>query len=379
MRSMKIAILVLLFSTHVFAADKPVLVINGKPLDLPQYEDYGKNERPNYEPEFNIQFSPKDEIMLSFFQRGKKPVLKIKDSQETSGLFFVTLFLSKEDGKLINKAEWPAAGELDSSERVRYGSRIYPLPDNGYVGMFNKRLQVLNSSLNAIHDRLLERLPEKKYVYEIYAPSHGTFFALMQGYKRFLGENDIIDYVTFKTVDRVSDRIVDIWEDKLLLVGFSGNKINYLFEKRIGSSSEGFRLKIENFEDAKFAHNGAAIVLSYRGQFPPFAQHYWFTIENRKVGNPVFVEGEYVNRLVVARAAPVFAVSASKSRLFDRGASGKINVYDINTQQMLLQTKTYNDDYDYALSSDGRSLSVFLYEKRKIEIYKVPAPVAKKK
>ena len=378
MRIMKITILVLLFSTSVFAADKPAWVIEAKTLDLPQYEYYGKNERPNYDPKFKIQFSPKDEIMLSFFQRSKKPVLTIKDSHEMSGLSFVTLFLSKEDGKLINKAGWLAAGELDWWERAGYGSRIYPLPDNGYVGIFNKRLQVLNSSLDVIYDRLLERLPQG-YVYGINAPSHGTFFALEQSDKSLTGPYDIIDCETFKTVARVNGGIVDIWKDKLLIRSYMGSKITHLFERRIGSSSEDFHVKIDNFEDAKFAHNGSAIVLSYRGQFPPFAQYYWFTIENGKTGDPVFVEGEYVNRLVVARTGLVFAVSASKSRLFDRGASGKINVYDINTQQMLLQTQTYNDAYDYALSSDGLSLAVFLREKRKIEIYKIPASVAKKK
>ena len=202
---------------------------------------------------------------------------------------------------------------------------------------------------------------------------------MKQSDKSLTGPYYIIDYETFKTVEKVNNGIVDIWRDKLLLVDLSDGNISSLFEKRIGSSSNGFQLKIDNFTDAKFAHNGAVIVLSYKGQFPPFAQNYWFTIENGKIGNPVFVEGEYVNILVPARKAPVFAVSASKSRLFDRGASGKINVYDINTQQRLLQTKTYNNEYDYALSSDGRSLAVFIREKRKIELYKVPSLSGTKK
>ena len=379
MRTINIALLMLFFSVFLFSADKPALVVKNKTLDLPKYENYRKNEIPNYDPEFKIQFSQKDEIMLSFFQRSKHPVLTIKDDQGKASLFFNIILLSGEDGKLINKVEWPAVGELDWVERLHYGSRIYPLPDNGYVGMFHKRLQVLDSALNVIYDKLLERLPER-YVYDIFPPSHGTFFALCQSNKRYSGENDIIDSDTFKVVDKVSGGIVDIWGDKLLMVGFSEkNKINSLYEKRIGSIYDGFHLKIDNYTDAKFTHNGAAIVLSYKGQSPPYAQHYWLTIENGMAGNPVLVDGEFVNTLVTAREAPVFAVRSAKSRLFDRGGAGWINVYDINSKQKLLQTKTYNDNFDYALSSDGRILALFVHEKRKIEIYKVPESGNKKK
>ena len=313
--------------------------------------------------------------MLSYFQRSKQPVLTIKDDPKTSGLSFNVLFFSKEDGKLINKADWPVEGELDWIERLYYGSRIYPLSDSGYVGMFNKHLQILDSSLNVIHDKLLERLPYPNG-YNIVAPIKGTFFALRKGNKRYSGENDIIDSETFKTVDRVSGGIVDIWGDKLLMVSLSekGN-ITSIYEKRIGSSPYGFQLKIDNYTDAKYTYNGAAIFLGYKGSIPtPYAEHYWFTIENGKVGNPVFVEGGFATDLVAARKAPVVAICVGKSRSFDRAATNWINVYDINTQHKLLQTKNYNDAIDYALSSDGRILAVFIHEKRKIELYKVPAP-----
>ena len=375
MRANKMVLFILFFSVFVFSADKPAWVVKNKTMDLPEYESYRTKERPNYNPEYKIQFSPKDEIMLSYFQRSNQPVLTIKDDPKTSGLSFNVLFFSKEDGKLINKAEWPVEGELDWIERLHYGSRIYPLSDSGYVGMFNKHLQILDSSLNVIHDRLLERLPERQ-VYDIFAPSHGTFFALWQSNKRYSGENDIIDSSTFQTVDRVSGGIVDIWGDKLLMVSLSekGN-ITSIYEKRIGSSSYGFQLKIDNYKGAKYTYNGAAIFLGYKGNIPPpYAEHYWFIIENGKVGNPVFVEGGFATTLVTARKAPVVAITVAKLRLFDRGGTGWINVYDINTKQKLLQTKKYNDSYDYALSSDGRILVVFIHEKRKIELYKVPAP-----
>ena len=377
---MKIALLTLFFSASVFAADKPALVIEGKKLDLPEYENYIRNERPGYESEYKIQFSPKDDIMLSFFTRSKQPVLTTKDKPETAGLFYNVLFFSKEDGKLVNKVEWPAVGELDWIERLQYGSRIYPLPDNGYVGIFKKKLQVLDSSLNVVHDRVLERFPEQKYVYGIQAPSHGSFFSLWQTDKRYSGENEIIDSNTFKTVDRVSGGIVDIWGDKMLLVGFSDTRIRNVIEKKIGSSSDRFNIKIDNYTSARFVYNGDAVVLTYRGNIsPPYAQHYWFTIENGKAGSPVFVEKGYTTYLVVARKAPVIAINVSKLRSFDRGDTGWINVYDINTKQILLQTKKYNDSYDFVLSSDGRSLALYIHEKRRIELYKIPEPGSKKK
>jgi len=379
MRTINIALLMLFFSILLFSADKPALVVENKTLDLPKYESYKTNERPNYSPEYKIQFSPKDEIMLSYFQRSKQPMLTIKDDPKTSGLSFIVLFFSKEDGKLINKAEWPIEGELDWIERLYYGSCIYPLPDSGYVGMFNKHLQVLNSPLNVIHDRLLERLPYPNG-YNIFVPPHGTLFALSKGNKRYSRENEIIDSDTFKTVDKVSGGIVDIWGDKLLMVSLSDGNIDYLYEKRIGSSSNVFHLKIDNYTDAKFTHNGAAIVLGYKGHIPPpYAEHYWLKIENGKAGNPVFVEGGFATDLVAARKTPVIAICAGKSRSFDRAATNWINVYDINTQQKILQTKKYNDTIDYTLSSDGRILAVFVHEKRKIEIYKVPESGNKKK
>ena len=380
MRLTNIVLVMLFFPILLFAADKPALVIEGKKLDFPEYENYIRNERPGYEPEYKIHFSSKDEIMLSFFKRTKQPVLTLKDNPETAGLSFNVLFFSKEDGKLINKAEWPAVGELDWIERLQYGSRIYPLPDNGYVGVFNKHLQILDSSLNVVHDRVLERLQEQKYVYGIQAPSHGSFFSLWKTDKRYSGEKEIIDSNTFKTIGRISEGIVDIWGDKMLLVGFSGNDINYVYEKRIGSTSDGFNIKIDYYTDAKYVHNGTAIVLGYRGNIlPPHAKHYWFTIENGKAGNPVFVGKGFATYLVTARKAPVVAIIIAKLRSFDRGAARCINVYNTNTQQMLLQTKTYNEEFDYVLSADGKSLAVFFKTQKRIELYKIPEPGSKKK
>ena len=105
----------------------------------------------------------------------------------------------------------------------------------------------------------------------------------------------------------------------------------------------------------------------------------WFTIENGETSNPVFLEGETAQNLVPARQAPVVAIKTSKLRAFDLGGAGWIDVYNINTQQRLLRTKTHKEGTYYALSSDGRSLAVFLGAQRKIELYKIPVPGSKKK
>jgi hypothetical protein len=211
-------------------------------------------------------------------------------------------------------------------------------------------------------------------------PLHGTSFVFKQLGRLFSGEHEIIDYDTFKTVDTVNGGVHDIWRDKLLIAGFSGDKIDHLLEKKTGGSSDdGFYLKINGFTEAKFLYDGTAIVVGYTGRRSD-AQFYWFTIENGKTSNPVIYEkGKNVGGAVPARQAPVVAIVASKSRAFDRNSIGWIEVYDINTQQKLLQTKTYKDGFRYTISDDGRSLAVLRTEKRKIELYTVPEPGAKKK
>ena len=372
----KFVVLMLFFSASLCAADRPVWVIDAKTLNLPQYEDGDNNNEFGFNPRFRIQFSPKDEIMLSFLQRSKQPMLTIRDKPETSGTSFNVLFLSKEDGKLINKAEWPVEN-LQWFQHWSYGPRIYPLPDNGYVGMFNMRLQVLDSSLNIVRNRLLERLPEPNgYTFSV--PLHGTFFVLRKGFNTFMGPYDIIDYSTFEIADNVNDGIIDVWRDKLLIAGRTGNNIDRLFERTIGGAPGGFHLKIDGFRDAKFAHNGAVIVLGHTGGRGQAIQYYWFTIENGETSKPVFVEGEVVRNMVLARNAPVVAIEASRSRAFDRGTTHWVSVYDINTQQRLLQTRTRNEAAHYALSSDGRYLAVFWRTRRTIELYRVPEPSTKK-
>ena len=386
MRVIKIVSLILFFSVSAFAADKPTRTVKTKTLELPEYKSYSPYNL-IYRPEYKIHFTSNDEIMICFFQRNTQSAPEGKSTTETSEMSFVVLLLSKEEGKLISKKEWPIAGEPSWEQRLKYA--IYPLPNGGYAALFDGHMQVLDSSFNTIHDRLLDRLPQG-YRYGISVPAQGTAFVLDSGV-----EYELINFNTFKTVGSLNASIPirDIWGDKLLLRSidredgimeglFQSNDTYNLYERKIGGSYGGYHLKINTqlLRDEKFIYNGNVIILSRAG-YTYGRQDYWFTIENGKTGNPVFVgekrrfndPGEGIGSALPARQAPVVAVSAHKHRSFDRGNYYWLEVYDTNTGQKILETKTYNQGIYCALSADGRTLVVFIEEKGTLEFYKVPA------
>jgi len=395
---MKFILLMLLFSVYAGAADKPARTVATKTLELPDYKSYSLFNS-NYRPEYRMYFTANDEIMLRFFQRNTPPVSTDKSTPETSVMSFVVLLLSKEDGKLINKKVWPIAGDPSWEQRQKYA--IYPLPDGGYTALLDGHLQVLDTSFNIIHERLLDRLPQR-YRYSISVPLHGKYFILSSGV-----EYEIIDYNTFKTVKRLNTSIPinDIWEDKLLLrftetaesVSYwstEDDNIKYLFEKTIGGSLSNYYFKNTRLRGGKYLYNGSIMILSSPEfssevlssikRFMTQRQDYWFTMENGNTSNPVFITyiftpGEGIGGIEPARRSPIVVIGASKLRGWDLGYAAWLEVYDIKNQRKLLQTKTYNDAIDYVLSADGRTLVVFTEKKGKLEFYNVPPPRSKKK
>ena len=382
MRLIKFILLILFFSVSAGAADKPARTVKTKTLGLPEYKSYSKLSPLSYRPEYRLHITANDEIMLSYFQLNAPTAPTDKSTPETSGISFVVLLLSKEDGKLINKKQWPIAGESSWEQRQKY--IMLPLPDGSYAALINGRLQVLDATFSIIHDRLLDRLPQG-YRYNISVPLQGAFFVLDSGV-----EYEIIDYSTLKTVKRLSASIPirDIREDKLLLRSEDVDGAYHLYERKTGDSYSGYYLKINRLllRDEKYIHNGNVIILSRAGlQYG--RQDYWFTIENGETGNPVFAGGkrrfnnlgEGIGGATPARRAPVVVIACSKSRSFDRGNFGWMEAYDTNTGQKLLETKTYNDWVVAVLSADGRTLAVFIEKKGNLEFYNIPAPGSKKK
>ena len=355
----------LYFSVSACVTIKPARIVKTHAFGFPEYKSYSYTGF-EYRPSFKMQISSNDEILLSFFQRA--PADKIMP--KASGISFVALLISKEDGELIGKIERPIDGNPDWLELQRYYYGIYPLPDGCYVGLFNRNLQVFDSLFNIIHEKTLDRLPGG-YRYDIFTPLQGPFFALQQG-----AECEIIDYATFKTVDKFDIskiRIRDIMGDKLLIrYDDSDNNVRYLFEKKIGEedSSDDVYLKINNLSGEKFNYNGSITVLS-----GPARGQYWFTMENGETGNPVFIPSALgIGGPDPARRAPVVAISVYADRGWDLGNTSWVEVYEVTTGQKLLHTGKYNDGFSYALSSDGRTLAVFMERKGEIELYEIPAP-----
>jgi len=383
MRVVKLVLLILLFSISAGAADKPARTVKTQTLGLPEYKSYiNLSPSNNYRPDYSMHFTANDEIMLSYFQLNTPTAPTDKSTRETSTMSFIVLLISKGDGKLINKKVWQIDGEPSFGQRRKYA--ILPLPDGGYAALLNGRLQVLDAAFSIIHDRLLDRLPQR-YGYKISVPLQGTFFVLDSGV-----EYEIIDYSTFKTVKRLSASIPirDIWEDKLLLRSEDAHAAYYVYERKIGGSPRSYNLKMDRLllRGEKFIHNGNSIILS-RSELQSGRQDYWFIIENGETGVPVFVggkrrfkPGEGISPVAApARRAPVVSISCYKERRFDLGDFSWTEVYDTNTGQKLLETKTYNDAAHRVLSADGRTLAVFIEKKGKLEFYDIPAPGSKKK
>jgi len=389
MKSKKWFLLIFIIPVSLMAKEKPTWVLNASDLNLPAYERSGKKER-GFNPNFHIQFSQNNEIILSFVQKKIQTELATKDDPQKSGASFVALFLSKENGKLIKKFEWPILGETDWWAQSFRGSRIYPMPSGEYVGIINNHLQILDSSLKVIHDRILTP-DEKLYVYEITTPLAGSSFVFTQKSSDFETNNEIIDIKTFKTIEKIRMRnlkIQDIWNDQVLAFALSEENEEYLYvlKKKIGEAWNDSRLKMNSRISAKFAYDGSVVIKNHIGSHPanPESKHYWFSIEDGQIGEQtVFHPSENIVALQPAQNAPYVLFEIDKlsdmKKVLDFGSVGWVEIYDLVTRQKLLETDTWKEQIDCSLSIDGRNLVVFLKSKRKIEFYHVPTPEEKPK
>ena len=103
---------------------------------------------------------------------------------------------------MIRRVEWPIVNDFE--KQARFGPRIYPLPSGGYVATINGHLQALDSSFSVIHDRVLDT---SESVYNITVPLSGKFFILGQSSARRERISEIINSITFETVDDFGIRV----------------------------------------------------------------------------------------------------------------------------------------------------------------------------
>ena len=112
---------------------------------------------------------------------------------------------------------------------------------------FNRHLQVLDSSFNIIHSRVLDILETVNTRYSIIVPLSGKFFILQWEFTAEVIDSstfktvEVIDSDSFKEVEQLSPpRIIDTWEDdRLLSASYSrsgGIPGMHFFEKKIGAS-----------------------------------------------------------------------------------------------------------------------------------------------
>ena len=378
-KSMKYAMLLLVFSSSLIAvaADKPVWTINTNKMNLPQ-KKYSPKE-PMDDPDYKVQFTTDGKILISYFESRPQTELITKDKPEKSGRIFVVLLLSNETGELIKRVEWPVMGESTPWQQFQYGSRINPLYSGGYVGIFNRRLQVLDSSFNVIYDRVLETPEDINF--NLIASLRGQYFVV-----RFAEDNnpvtEIIDSKTFKTVEQFNipnGVIIDLWDDRLLVIRRTA-AINesQLIEKKIGESQcRILELANRRLARANYIYNGTIIIAGYTGQAPG-TKGFWFAIEGDK-------NGDLISRGLIFKPSWNTSITASKTNhlsairsTFDLDSKDWIEAYDLDTQQILLSTKRYSSSniVDYAISPNGDS--IVLMTKKKIELYTVSPSKLKK-
>ena len=365
-----------LFTLTASASDKPFWTIDFKTLNLPKYRD------PWY-PRFKIQFTLDNKILISFLERKPQTKLSTKDAPEKSDLFFVVLLLSGENGELIRRVEWPL-GESTLGRQIRHESRIYPLQSGGYVGIIDEKLQVLNSSFNVIHDRVLGTLEQGAY--NIIVPLSGKYIVLKQRQPnaRFAGIVEIIDFITFETIERFEQPdfgIIDIWKDRLLSISYDGNSNSRFFEKKIGAFQwnvlgltqwtglHGLGLiDSRSYANPRFIYNGTVIFKDIIEQ-PPTRKINLVMVEDGKKSGPFF-EG------CISKPSwntPNVACEKSKlstiRELLDLFPKRWIETFDLSTRQVLLTTKKSSDMVDYEISPDGNS--IIIITQKKIELYTV--------
>ena len=372
------------FTPTAFASDKPVWTIDYKKLNLPEGRPVSISKYDKTDPGFYVDFTPDNRILVSFLQYSTQTELVTKDTSKKFNFFFVVLLLSRENGELIRRVEWPV-GELTIGQRIIYGSRIYPLPSGGYVGIIDRHLQALDSSFNVIYSRVLDAL--ESGMYEITVPLSDKYFSLNRRYYMFESVSEIIDSSTFEIVERFDApdfRIVDIWENQLLAITKSENGNVTIIKGEIGGDwtiliqdlstkhGEGAR-----YVDTKFIYNGTIVVSGDNGE-PLNRKGFWFTIEDGKRGDLVFPG---IGPFKPSRKTPIIATKESHKswfrRMFDLFAKNSIKAYDVSTRQALLATPKYTDIEDFAISPDGDG--ILLMRKKKMEFYSVNSKEDKKK
>jgi len=370
---MKYKVFLLLFfalSSFSIAADRPTWTMDVKKMNFPQ-KIYSPKE-PVLDPNYKVQFTPDDKVLISFLDRRPQTELVTKATPEKSGSFFVVVLFSRETGELNKRVEWPVIEESVPNQILRYGSRIYPLPSGGYVGIINRNLQVFDSSFNVIYERILERHKEERY--DLITPLYGQFF-IFKSWDGAYFSTEIINSKTFDTVDKFSipnGVPMEIWGDRLLATWRTTgiNEVRFV-EKKVGDSQWNVLETVQGLRaEAKFIYNGTIIVMNYSGKVPN-TEGFWFTIEDGKKGDVVF---EAIGGFKPSWKTPIIATRPSYysgiRRTLDLNSLNGIEVYDISTRQILFTTKKYNDIADYAISPNGDS--IVLMTKRKIELYNVP-------
>ena len=391
-------LLLLFLSSTAFAVDKPVWTVDHKLLNLPEigkpvsynkWATVGLYDKPN--PNYNIHFTLDNKILVSFLHYRTQTEIKPNDKSKKFDTFFVALLLSRENGELIRRVEWPL-GESTQIQRIGYGSCIYPLKSGAYMGIINQHLQVFDSSFNIIYNRVLNTLEPGGGMYYLIMPLSGKYIILwrQKSATQFERIIEIIDSDTFKTMELFeipSLRIMDIWEDRLLAIGyFEDTCDSYYLEKKIGTEQwNALGLTQGSQTNAKFIYNGDIIVTDNIGLVHN-KKGFWFMIEAGKKSDPVF--GGFYSTSKLSWNTPTIASKINNQsairRLFDLFGKNWVESYDLSTRKVLLKTKAYSQDsisgeemVDYAISPDGDS--IILMTNKKIELYTVNPKKIKKK
>ena len=336
--------------------------------------------------EINVRFIREDKVLITFFQH-EKPENGVKTNTGKSKTTFVALLLHRATGDLVKRVEWP----IHDSKWFHF----YTFPQDIYLVRINNILQALDSSLNVVHSKTLELLPQN-YQHNIIIPSSGYFFVVEQLGKE--SNYEIVDWRTFETVEKkinapnANIKISDIWNDRLLARGSQEGIYTYtwLLEKKIGTSSWvnfGVNLPRQpSLNDAKFFYNGTVVVQGRLNDILPSQRRvhtFWFVMENGRGSNYAIYgekKDEFILSVFPAKQGSVLEVIVFKPALdiFDTGKAGAswTDYWDVTTQQRL-RPKIEKNVIGKALSSDGRSL-VRLTEK-KLEMYAISEASAKKK
>jgi len=389
MMNAKPLIMLILFGllcTHSSLAwDKPIWSIE-------IWKTIGGDEYSGTYPHKNIQFVSDKEILFTFvLSRYKDPAkirLKNKSFQEQSAAF-IALFLSTITGEATRRVAWPIQ-DVDSYGYEREMC-LHPLPNGGFVGVINDRLQVFDTKMELLHSRQLPPLPEH-HTYKIIPPRSGYYFALEQLRNDFEKKNEIIDSRNFKTVEYLDVKglgLRDIWDDRLLATGASEDKTAYLVEKKVGGSWVVHENKLIEYSMfpvynyAQFANNGDIV---FSGNEKKSLISSWCNTTNGKPDNHSRHNENYEtnDRCECSnRRPPIIAGAKGEAsrirKMLDLNLKDYVDVRDMCENKILLQTKTISNTtpLQYALSADDKNLVVLA--DTKVEFYAIPLASPKKK